>query len=360
LKILILKPSSLGDVIHALPVLRLLRSHWPDSRVYWWLDTNLIPLLEKDPDVAGIFAFERKRWAAPHHWPEIVSSVADMRQHHFDLSIDLQGLARSGMFAWLADAGLSVGLDNLREGSREGARAFYDLVPPRARPQTHAVDRYLAVLPLLNVPVHWNFEWLPCRPAAVESVRQKWAPGREGARWIVLLPGGRWDNKRWPAPYFIELAKRLREMPAVRLVVLGSKEEQPLGEQIAAAVPELCMNLAGATSLDEMIEWIRLSRLVITNDTGPMHVAAALGRPVIAIFGPTDPHNTGPYGQLRNALQTSRLPCVPCLKSTCAYWEKLACLHAISPAAVFEKAQEALRAPGSLAGADLKPNRFGT
>lgn len=350
MKILILKPSSLGDVIHALPVLRLLRSHWPDSRIYWWLDINLVPLLEKDPDLAGIFAFQRKRWAAPHRWPEIVSSIVAMRKQRFDLAIDLQGLARSGIFAWLADARLTVGLDNLREGSREGARAFYDLTPPCAAPQAHAVDRCLAVLPLLNVPVHWNFEWLPRRPAALQSVHQKWAPERQGARWIVLLPGGRWDNKRWPAQYFVQLAKRLREIPALRLVVLGSKDERPLGETIAAAVPDFCLNLAGATSLDEMIEWIRLSRLVITNDTGPMHVAAAVGRPVIAIFGPTNPSNTGPYGQLQNVMQTASLPCVPCLKSTCAYWEKLACLHAISPAAVFEKAQEALRTPLSSGG----------
>lgn len=343
MKILILKPSSLGDVIHALPVLRLLRSHWPKGEIYWWLDVNLIPLLEKDPDLAGILAFQRKRWAAPHHWAEIISSVMVMRRHRFDLAIDLQGLARSGMFAWLANAKLTVGLDNVREGSREGARALYDLTPPRAAPHTHAVDRYMAVLSLLNVPVHWNFEWLPRRPAAAQSVNEKWAPDRQGARWIVLLPGGRWDNKRWPVQYFVDLAKRLREIPALRLVVLGSKNERPLGETIAAAVPDFCLNLAGETSLDEMIEWIRQSRLVITNDTGPMHVAAAVGRPVIAIFGPTDPLNTGPYRQLQNVMQTSSLPCVPCLKGTCAHWDKLACLHAISPAAVFEKAREALR-----------------
>jgi heptosyltransferase I len=350
LKILILKPSSLGDVIHALPVLRLLRRHWPQSEIHWWLDVNLVPLLEKDPDLAGIFVFQRKRWAAPHRWHEIVSNIMKMREHHFDLVIDLQGLARSGMFAWLANPRMIVGLDNIREGSREGARALYDLTPPRATPKTHAVDRYMAVLPLLNVPVHWNFEWLSVRRAAVESIREKWAPERQGARWIVLLPGGRWDNKRWPVANFVELAKRLSGIPALRLVVLGSKDERPLGDAIAAAVPDFCLNLAGATSLDEMIEWIRQSRLVITNDTGPMHVAAAVGRPVIAIFGPTDPTNTGPYGQIQNVMQTTTLPCVPCLKSKCAYWEKLACLHAITPAAVFEKAREALRTTAGSAG----------
>jgi lipopolysaccharide heptosyltransferase I len=341
-KILILKPSSLGDVIHALPVLRLLKRHWPQSRIHWWLDVNLVPLLEGDPDLDGLFAFQRRRWAAPHRWPEISSSIRAMRAQRFDVAIDLQGLARSSMFAWLANAGLLVGLDNLREGGREGARAMYDLTPPRAGARVHAVDRYLAVLPLLGVPVHWDFQWLPPRPQAARRVRDTWSPEDGRTKWVSLLPGGRWNNKRWPVQNFIELAGRLDAIPDIKLVVLGSADERPLGEVIAAAARGRCLNLAGATSLDEMIEWIRLSRLVITNDTGPMHVAAALGRPVIALFGPTNPWNTGPYRQLDNVLQTTSLGCVPCLKGTCSYREPLACLHAIQPAAVFEKARRQL------------------
>lgn len=347
MKILILKPSSLGDVIHALPVLRLLKRHWPESRIHWWLDASLTALLEKDPDLAGLFRFERKRWAAPHRWPEIAASLAAMRRQRFDLAIDLQGLARSGMFAWLANAGLTVGLDNLREGLREGARAMYDLTPPSAPPQAHAVDRYLAVLPLLGVPVHWNFDWLPVRPEAARSVTEKWAPEGE-ARWVILLPGGRWNNKRWPAAHFAAVVKELQEIPDLRFVVLGSQGERALGETIAAAAPGRVLNLAGLTTLDEMIEWIRRSRLTISNDTGPMHVAAALKRPILAVFGPTNPWNTGPYGQLDNVLQDTRLPCVPCLKSRCAYSDPLACLHAITPRAFAAKARQALgQAPGA-------------
>ena len=342
LKILILKPSSLGDVIHALPVLRLLKRHWPDSRIHWWLDVNLVPFLEHDPDLDGIFAFERKRWAAPKHWVEILSIIKAMREQQFDLAIDLQGLARSSMFAWLANANTTVGLDNEREGGREGARAMYDLTPPRALARTHAVDRYMAVLPLLGVPVHWDFEWLPSRPAAARRVRETWAQDNGRTRWIVFLPGGRWDNKRWPVRNFVELAKRFGEIPETKVVVLGSKGEHSLGEEIAAAAPGRCLNLAGSTTLDEMIEWIRLSHLTITNDTGPMHVAAALRRPVLAVFGPTAPWNTGPYGQLDHVFQATDLPCVPCLRSECAYREHLACLHAIKPDFVFEKARQEL------------------
>jgi lipopolysaccharide heptosyltransferase I len=338
LKILILKPSSLGDVIHALPVLRLLKSHLPGSEIYWWLDVNLVPLLEKDADLTGIFPFQRKRWAAFHRWPEIATSVRTMRQKRFDWAIDLQGLARSGAFAWLSNARLTIGLNNLREGQREGARGFYDLMPPTASAQTHAVDRYLAVLPLLGAPVHWNFDWLPERQEVRAQIQKKWTPGN--APWVVLLPGGRWDNKRWPVQCFVELVKLMRDRTDLRFVTLGSASERPLGQAIESADPKRCLNLAGETSLWEMIEWIRLCRMTVTNDTGPMHVAAALKKPLVALFGPTNPYNTGPYGKLEDVIQITRLPCVPCLKAACWNTDPLACLRRITPAMVYEKVRQ--------------------
>jgi heptosyltransferase-1/heptosyltransferase-2 len=320
-----------------MPVLRLLRAHLPKSEIYWWLDASLMPLLDRDPDLTGIFPFQRKRWAAAHRWPELLSSIGKMRRASFDWAIDLQGLSRSALFAWLSNAKLTVGLDNPREGQREGARAFYDITPPTALPQTHAVDRYLSVLPLLGVPVHQNFEWLPPREDIREQVKAKWDPG--ASPWVVLLPGARWDNKRWPVENFVALVRRARERRDLRFVVLGSASERHLGEAIAAAEPKRCLNLAGQTTLWEMIEWIRLCRFMVTNDTGPMHIAAALRKPLVALFGPTDPRSTGPYGKLDDVIQITRLPCVPCMKSSCGYIEHLACLHRITPEMVFDKSR---------------------
>ena len=110
-----------------------------------------------------------------------------------------------------------------------------------------------------------------------------------------------------------------------------------LGKAIAEAEPARCLDLTGQTSLPEVIEWMRLSELVITNDTGPMHIAAALRRPVVALFGPTDPAGTGPYGQRENVLQLTKLPCVPCMKGECNYERPLACLRDITPGMVLEK-----------------------
>ncbi len=343
MKILILKPSSLGDVIQALPVLRLLKLHFPASGIFWWLDSALAPLLEGDPDLAGVVRFERHRWGKPQHWPEMLRSVRWLRAQNFDLVIDLQCLLRSGAFAWLANGKFLVGLDE----TREGARGFYDVAAPRKNFHTHAVDWYLSVLPPLGVPFHKNFTWLPERPVIAAEVKRKWFGENskfknQNSKLILLQPGARWENKRWPAAYFSRFVSLLAEKyPEARFAILGSGEDKPLGEIISRAAPERCLNLCGATSLPEMVEWLRLCDLLVTNDTGPMHAAAALNRPLVALFGPTEPSRTGPYGQLENVLRIE-LPCSPCLSSHCAYVKPDECLNALSPATVFERADKLL------------------
>ncbi|HEV2319710.1 MAG TPA: glycosyltransferase family 9 protein, partial [Verrucomicrobiae bacterium] len=372
MKILILKPSSLGDIIQALPVLRILKLQFPAAEIFWWIDSRFAPLLEGDPDLAGIVLFKREQWVSPLHWPEMVRSIQWMRAQRFDWVIDLQGLLRSAVFAWLARGELLIGLDNPREGGREGASGLYD-VAVGACGASHAVGRYLSVLPALGVPIQANFQWLAEYPAVAAGVRAKWPEAAEtinpatvhssssssrrsaaspsplpsngrgedqgGApfartRWIAIQPGARWPTKCWPAKNFAELVRLFAEkFPDARFVVMGAAVDRPRGEIISGAAPERVLNLCGETNLLEMIEWLRLCRLMITNDTGPMHAAAALGVPVVALFGPTDPRNTGPYGQLDNIMRID-LPCSPCLKSYCRWTNPMECLTAISPGAV--------------------------
>ena len=334
MKILILKPSSLGDVVQALPVLRLLKRHLPASEIYWWIDSQLAPLLEGDRDLTGIVRFERRRWALPRHWPEMLRSIRWLRTQHFDWVIDLQCLARSGAFAWLANGKFLIGLDE----PREGARGFYDVAVRRASFHTHAVDWYLAVLPRLGIPVHTNFPWLPEKPEIALAVKSKWQT--DGTRWIVLQPGARWRTKRWPIDYFIKLVGLLADkFPNARFAILGDNQDRPLGEAIGRATSGRCLNLCGQTSLPELVEWLRLCHLMVTNDTGPMHIAAALNKPLVALFGPTEPRRTGPYGHLDSVLRLD-LPCAPCFKSHCHYEKPYECLMALSPTTVFEFARQ--------------------
>jgi lipopolysaccharide heptosyltransferase II len=265
--------------------------------------------------------------------------LLDIRQASFDLVLDLQGLARSGLVAWLANAAASVGVEDWREG----ALGFYDRTVPRPSPLTHAVDWYLEVLRKLDVPVHWNFTWMPVRAAAAAAVRTKWHP--EGCRWISVVPGARWPNKCWPVEHYAATVRLLSlSYPNVRFAILGGRAEAALGAAISKAAPGRCLDLMGRTNLAELIEWVRLSELVITNDTGPMHIAAALAKPLVAIFGPTEPRRTGPYGQIDRALRIP-LPCAPCLRPTCSFEKPVECLRAISPSAVYDRACQFLETP---------------
>lgn len=332
LKILILKPSSLGDVVQALPVLRLLKQHYRDAEIYWWTETHNAGLLEGDPDLAGIVRYDRKRWGNPWHYGDIWKCVRELRDHRFDLIIDLQALARSSAIGWLAGGKLLVGLHDWREL----ATGYYDISVPRPTPQTHAVDWYLETLRVLGVPVHSDFDWLPKREHIAREVASLCQ--LNGAPAIALLPGARWENKRWPAEHFRELVAQLHQRnPETRFVVLGAEADVPLAAEIVSAAPDNCLNLTTRTSLTQTVEVLRASHAIVTNDTGPMHMAAALRKPVIAVFGPTNPWRTGPHGQIDRALFRRDLPCVPCMKSSCSYREPLACLRGISPTQVAEE-----------------------
>ncbi len=331
-RVLILKPSSLGDVIQALPVLRLIKRQFPQTQAWWWIDSRLAPLLEGDPDLAGLVPFERRGWGQPANWAGLWRTIRWLRAQRFDWVIDLQSLARSGTLAWLANGALSVGMDT----PREGARGFYDIAIRRRSFHTHAVDWYREVLRALGVSQNQPFDWLPPRPGAAASLRHKWDP--DGGPWVILQPGARWLNKRWPIEYFSRFIDQVgNRVPRARFAILGGAEDQTLGAALTAATSSRCIDLTGKLSLPEMVECLRLGTLMITNDTGPMHVAAALGKPMIALFGPTEPRRTGPYGQLDNTIQAA-LPCIPCMRHHCHNPRQLECLTAITPETVAQRA----------------------
>ena len=332
-KILILKPSSLGDVIHALPVLRLLRLEFPQAQIDWWILRGLMPLLDGDPDLRRLVPFDRKDWVKPRHWPSVFRLVRQLRSERYDWILDLQGLARSALFG-RACAGAGSRFVGVRDW-RELAPVFHSESVPRPSPRAHAVDWQRALLTHLKVPLRTGWEWIPRRIAAAEQLGREFPELSQG-RWIGLQPGARWDNKRWPVPRFVELVGLLsRSHPGHRIAIFGGAEDRPLGQAVAQADPARCLDLTGRVSLPGMIEALRCLDLLVTNDTGPMHVAAALGKPVVALFGPTDPAQTGPYGQVESALRAPQLPpCAPCLKPVCRHSELLACLNGITPAQV--------------------------
>ena len=339
MKVLILKPSSLGDVVHALPVVRLIKLAKPEAKIHWWINRELMPLLEWDPDIDRLFPFDRHLWAKPRGWPVMASTISDLRAERYDWILDLQSLIRSSAIGWLSHGTILAGLEDWREA----APLLHDLTVPRPTRDTHAVDWYLSLIRKLGIPTDRSFEWFPRTGRGTDLFKASWPEALEGT-WIGLQPGARWDTKRWPPEYYANLAARLlQERPDARIVIFGGKADREIGEQIVGQSGDQVLNLAGKISLNLLVEWMRHVQLLVTNDTGPMHIAAAMNRSIIAIFGPTNPGRTGPYRQADAVMQAS-LGCVPCMSQRCALREKLACLHAITVNAVAERCLNRLSA----------------
>ena len=233
---------------------------------------------------------------------------------------------------------------NFSSASTKSAKARAAFTIWRSAAPRSTLTRWIGIWPCCPTsacPCTTISSGCPNNRRSQEAIQSKWQTGH--ARWIAIQPGARWSNKRWPVEYFARLVRLLADQfPDVRFAILGGAGDKPLGGIVADADPERCFNLCGQTSLPEMVEWVRLCDLMITNDTGPMHVAAALGKPLVALFGPTEPRRTGPYRQLDSVLRID-LPCSPCLKSHCTYVKPNECLNAISPAAVFEFACQKLQ-----------------
>lgn len=297
MRILIIKPSSLGDVVHALPTVNLIRKKFADAHISWLINAELSPLLKKCPVINDCIEFHRRdsgKW---------LPLLRQLRRQRFDLVVDLQGLLRSGLFAFTTGAHRRIGLSDAREGSR----FFY--TETVQVPRLHAVDRYLLAAKHLGCEGAIEF------PLGLDER----APSRS---LIAVNSSARWNTKIWGDDKFAAL---IRQLPADRIVLTGSASEASRIEKIAQGR----RNLAGKTDLLELADLYRQCAVLITNDSGPMHLAAAVGTPVVAVFGPTDPLLTGPYGD-RHVVLRAGILCSPCLKDHCAHTPPMECMDKIT------------------------------
>jgi lipopolysaccharide heptosyltransferase I len=316
-KILVVKPSSLGDIIHALPTVRILRRAFPQSHIAWLVNENFAPILDGCPVINRVIPFARHRYNTARGMMELTHLLVALRRERFDWAIDLQCLLRSSLVTLATGARRRTGLADGREGSTN----FYNEHIKIPAPNMHAVDRYLMVPRQLGIAVdrvEFPLAPDPCGPkAALEKL-------------ILINPGARWPTKRWPAPRFGELLARLAAVwPDHRLAIIGSADERITAESIAAAAHASVEVLAGRTTLPQLLDLMRRAALLISNDSGPMHLAVAVGTPVVAIFGPTNPRQTGPYPASAHAVLRAAIPCSPCLKSQCNESQPMKCLNDI-------------------------------
>jgi heptosyltransferase-1 len=333
--ILLLKPSSLGDIVHALPVAAALRQSFPSASLTWLIKRQWAEVLEGNPHLDRVLAVD----FSVAGWPAIIHAVRDS---HFNVVLDLQGLLRSAVLAWISRAPVRVGFDNAREGSRW----FYTHRVPVDNGTIHAVDRYLllarAVTAVLGQtpPLKFPMPSDTTTEGRISSLLRA-EDVLPDAPLVALNPGARWPTKQWPSALFAEVGDRLQES-GFRVVLLGDGTQSDPADAVLNSMRSRPINLVGRTTIKDLIELLRRVRLLVTNDSGPMHLAAAVGVPIIALFGPTDPVRTGPYGT-GHMIFTSPVACRPCLSRRCLNPNHLECLTSISAAQVIRHALSILQ-----------------
>jgi heptosyltransferase I len=365
-KILLIKLSAVGDVAHTIPVLNKLRRRYPTAQLDWLVTPAIAELLRHHPAITNVIEFERKDWSTPWRLTPFVAYArlaARLRAATYDLVVDMHGQFRTAALTLATGAPARIGFDRPRasvwdasprkipeqarkhawQGAREGSWVAYTHHIPVPTLDLHAVDRYLNVGPILGLdrePADFSF---PIPQSAVSRVDTLLGEhGASCAGIVIMAPGTIWETKRWGSDKFAKVAEHFLSK-GFAVILIGSQRERVVCEEVAALAPG-AVDLAGMTTLSELAALIRRSAISITNDSGPMHLAVALGRPVVSIFGPTDPIWIGPY-QRANAVLQADLQCSPCyLRRLKHCHHDHACMHNISPLAVIERAEGFLAA----------------
>jgi lipopolysaccharide heptosyltransferase I len=367
-RILLIKPSALGDVVHTIPVLVKLRVRYPGARIDWLITPENAEIVRCHPALSNVVLFARRDFSKSGRRCRALLAffglLKQIRRTKYDLVIDMHGQVRSAFFALVSGARVRIGFDrpikreltvsaehDLRNvpnhgwrGAREGSWIAYTHRIPIPTLDVHAIDRYLWVGPLLGLDDDPPDLTIHLPPEAVAKVQrlleERGVP--VSTPLVVLVPGTIWETKHWTIDGFAGVARQfLHDRFAVALA--GTKRDQQRCRQIAAAAPGAC-DLSGKTTPAELAALIRRAEVVVTNDSGSMHVAASFGKPMVSVFGPTNPVHIGPYERPESVVRVD-LPCSPCnyrRLSQCPFDH--ACMKQVTPAMVVERVRKILGA----------------
>ena len=306
--ILFIKLGALGDVINTLPLAVNLKHHL-DARIHWLVAPLSYPLIVEHPCVDRVILFDKKKWRE-----SFSQARKEIRSQHFDMVLDLQRILKSAIFAMTARADRRIGFD--RNRCKEMTYLFPFEHIPASDPHAHMLTQYLEFATYLGVPqpkARWEIP--------VSNKTSLDLP----ADYIVLNIGATKPANRWQPESFAAAARLIRERFDLQSVLTGGPEDHDMATQITTMAKGSAINLVGKTSIQALKDVIFNARAVVSCDTGPMHLAVALGKPTIALFGPSDPGRTGPY---RGQVIQKPLACVPCNAKSC---ENPKCMQAITP-----------------------------
>ncbi len=354
-RVLILRLSSIGDVIHALPVASALKGAFPHLHLTWVVEEMSSEIVRLNAQVDRVIVLPRSRWkqgrtSNPQVWKEYIQFLVSLRRERFDLSLDLQGYAKSGLMALASGAPHRRGWRRMRDGSG----SISPPVPTRAE-SLHRVEWFLDVVRSLGIEIPQGAAEFGLAPSlearnSAAALLQE-AGGLPGSPPVVVNPAAGNLVRRWGAENYAQVIARLSNEYGLQSVLIGTERDAELNREtirlsksrlaLKAPIP---LDLAGKTSLNEVAALLEGCRFHLCGDTGSAHLAAALKKPVVAVYGPTDPTAAGPYGQAETVLYRSGICGAACTAKACSRVaqhptsvELPPCLAQIQPDEVFEK-----------------------
>jgi lipopolysaccharide heptosyltransferase I len=350
--ICIVKPSALGDIVQSLVLLPVLRERFPEARLTWVVKSQFADLLRNHPLLDEVLAIDmRGGWRC---WERLLGEV---RRCQFDLLFDLQGLMRTALITWVSGAPVRVGLETAREGAPWSTNCHI----PGTSKDVPAHARYWRIAECLGMGSACQTTVL-----GISEHERRWAGhavGSSNGSVVAIHPGAAWTTKQWPPEKFASLAQRVHHLLGASILLVGAAKEQALADRIERRLrdesPDFpVQNLVGTTSLKQLAALLARVDSLISNDSGPMHLAAGMGTPVLGIFTCTNPRRSGPLGEQHEFVATS-VACAGCYRKVCPRRgrQHLACLEELTVERVWT-AFERLVQKNRLDSPNVPPRRY--
>lgn len=342
-RFLIIRLSSIGDVLHGTPVAKALKTALPDCHITWLVGQVPSDLLSSNPYIDELLVWPRERFEKhmrsgqlKEAWQLWRALQCDLQRRKFDVTLDIHGLFLSGMIAAASKAPRRIGMNHTRELNW----LFMNEIAPSLPEEVHVIERYLTVLKPLGIHSKEYAMTLHLPDEAI-TFANKFLHNhgvQEKDTIIAINPGTTWPSKNWPTDYYATIAKALKHNG--HILLCGGPAEEALGKMIVEQSGISLINAINQTSLLQLAALISRSSVLVTGDTGPLHMGIGLNIPTVSLFGPTDPRKFGPLTGEHIILQES-MECRPCHKQKCPLTH-LKCMNALSPQRVITAVQTLL------------------
>jgi len=295
-RILIVRPSALGDVCRTVPALVMLRAAHPDAIIHWLVHEDFAQAVQHHPALSEVIAFPRKRFAHAWRHPRVAAEALrwsrQLADNQYDLAFDLQGLFRSGLFTWFSRAPRRIGFADAREGAIFGYNITHQVDS-----NAHTVDRMVGLL-----GVH-GYEPSHDLHLHLGDADRAWRDAQFNGPYVCIAPTARWRCKCWPIERYADVARRLVHRGR-RIVVLAAPRERQWIQPLLDVDPSI---QCPQTTVGQLCAVIAGAQLLICNDSAPLHIAVGFDRPIVTLFGPTDPNFVGPYGRMDAVIQPDNI-----------------------------------------------------